>query len=1195
MEILRTVKPDNEIDYIEDIQILSNKPKQPLIIEQLDFLTIEVDQKLRSKMRNKNYKVEERDSVEILSKPKEPLQTEYIDELLIQGNAKPENQIQLIDQMEILKAAKPKNEIDYIDDIQILKEEKPDNAIESADEFELLSSVPKIKKSPLIVDYQDYLSIEVDQKLRAKNRSKIYSIKEGDSLEILSTPKEPLQFEYIDEINIKGNTKPENKEQLIEQMEILSEEKQKPVNEIEYNDDVIILSKPKAPLKVESVDYLSIEADQNFTRIKKLEKYDIEERDSIELLQKQKEELQTEYIDELYIKSVSKPQNEIQIIDQMEIPKAQRKDQLEVEYIDDILILKEEKPSNEIEKIDRISLLAEQKIEIKEIIKPKVYSLEERDSIILSSEQKPILQTEYIDEIKVTGIKPENEIQLIDQMEIFKTPKRQINEIVYLEDVQIKSGPKAPLIIDQQDYLSIQTDQNLLIGRKPESLRIYEIEERDSIKISSIQQGPLKQEYIDELFIQGYKKPENEIQLIDQMEILPIERRNLIIQNIDDLVIPRDYEYLKNSMKPIWDSLDVQASGGLNLVSHKDLGLERQEIDNFEIIGSINAPILEQEYINSIEIVERNSSVNRQRASLIIDCMDDLQISPSRNEVRFLNANVPRQSYDMENIDDFEIIGRDREEYEVENIDNISYQDKVIENQYDDLEDRAQLEYNREYRDNRMKKTKQINQEYSSEENEYRLHKEENYKNKQKSRYDLIEQESNKTRKQKKLIDQENMYEREDWNKYNELQQINSIYIPKQRESQSYQEGGENYSATGFGMGIMPKNNSNWNEKNRTQGIVNLSVIDDNKKEPWDFDDMAENKENDDEDPKDNENIDKNKEIRKFHNNDYDSDELNDIDPLSGLQKKGKQNEYDKYEKTQKQIKYSGKKEDEKEKKGQPQIPSSTDKYMINYENKIDDPNLKDKKGKGQFQQSSTSHMISHESRRGEEITEKKGTGKFQPSQDEEEIIENKGPVKFQQTYKIRKSGDEEEIKEKGPAQYQQREISYNIIHSGDDEENEKEKKGPTVYRPSKPTYKISHQSGEEEEIEEEKERKGIGKYQTGSANYVYSQQSRKDDEDLKEKKAPGQLISTSENYMISQHSKKDDKDTKEKKGQIPYKSSSLNYMVSQGKRKEDPKITVKQPKTQYKYQTRSKEITGMMKKKPKVKSYEYLRDDNHS
>ena len=136
-------------------------------------------------MRNKNYKVEERDSVEILSKPKEPLQTEYIDELLIQGNAKPENQIQLIDQMEILKEDKHKNEIDYIDDIQILKEEKPDNAIESADEFELLSSVPKIKKSPLIVDYQDYLSIEVDQKLRAKNRSKIYSIKEGDSLEIL--------------------------------------------------------------------------------------------------------------------------------------------------------------------------------------------------------------------------------------------------------------------------------------------------------------------------------------------------------------------------------------------------------------------------------------------------------------------------------------------------------------------------------------------------------------------------------------------------------------------------------------------------------------------------------------------------------------------------------------------------------------------------------------------------------------------------------------------------------------------------------------------------------------------------------------------------------------------------------------------------------------------------------------------------
>ena len=85
---------------------------------------------------------------------------------------------------------------------------------------------------------------------------------------------------------------------------------------------------------------------------------------------------------------------------------------------------------------------------------------------------------------------------------------------------------------------------------------------------------------------------------------------------------------------------------------------------------------------------------------------------------------------------------------------------------------------------------------------------------------------------------------------------------------------------------------------------------------------------------------------------------------------------------------------------------------------------------------------------------------------------------------------------------------------------------------------------------------------------------------------------------MISQQSKKDDKDTykKEKKGQTSYKPSSINYMINQGKRKDDPKIIVNQPKAQYKNQNKSKEqVTGMMKKRPKIKSYEYLRDDNQA
>ena len=285
---------------------------------------------------------------------------------------------------------------------------------------------------------------------------------------------------------------------------------------------------------------------------------------------------------------------------------------------------------------------------------PKIipFNIEERDSIQILSEEKAPLQTEYVDELKIKGItKPDNEIQLINQMEILKSGIKPTNAIEYLEEVQLLSAPKAPLIIESLDFISIEKDQRLLRGKND---RQYNLEERDNIKILAMEKDPLKAEYIDELYIQGYNKPENEIQLIDQMEILPIERSDLIIQNIDNIFIVKDYDKL--IMKPIWDSLDVQASGGLNLVSHKDLRLERQEIDNFEIIGSIRQAILEQEYINSIEIVERNSIVQRHRDSLDIEYMDDLQISPNRNEVRFMSVNVqaPRQNYEIETVDDIE-------------------------------------------------------------------------------------------------------------------------------------------------------------------------------------------------------------------------------------------------------------------------------------------------------------------------------------------------------------------------------------------------------------------------------------------------------------------------------------------------------------------------------------------------------------
>ena len=527
----------------------------------------------------------------------------------------------------------------------------------------------------------------------------------------------------------------------------------------------------------------------------------------------------------------------------------------EVNYIDEIEILNVEKPANEIEKIDDFNLKPDTTYQ--RMTKLRQLGIEERDSLEILAQPKEPLQTEYIDELYIQGeIRPANEIQVIDQMEILKSPKPE-NEVNYIEDIQLLSQPKKPLMIDNQDYLEIKIDQRLK-RQKPEDFRIIA---RDSVEILSAPREPLQTEYIDEINIQGNIRPDNEIQLIDQMEILPTEKRNLIVQNIDVLTIVRDYDQL--FMKPIWDMLDVQVSGGLTITSipRGNVGLELQDIDNFEIIGEYNQPLLEQEYINSIEIVERNALAH-QFVNNEIEYMDDLQISPNRNEIRLLAVNMPVNQYEIEELDDIEIIGKSKEEFEIEQIDKISYQDKVIQNKYDrtEYEERTEIirreeisegrrgrdggNENEQY-DSRFNRGRQINQRYNQNErgDERRdergdgrgdgrgneggyeeRYEEETYEDINKQIRNRPGYESTEFRKYELMQEQE----RENWNRYNTRQHINSIYVPR---SSNVRESNENLMISESDYRERYIRQSNWNEINRQQGIVNLSVIDDKNQE----------------------------------------------------------------------------------------------------------------------------------------------------------------------------------------------------------------------------------------------------------------------------------------------------------------------------------------------------------------------------
>ena len=112
----------------------------------------------------------------------------------------------------------------------------------------------------------------------------------------------------------------------------------------------------------------------------------------------------------------------------------------------------------------------------------KLLIVEERDSILIKGEETPMNNVEYIDEFLFPSqLRPENDMQIVDQMEILKTEK------------------------EQKQWITIPSEeQTITLLRKPKPENI--IIERDSILISAKEKEPNQVEYIDELSIEQEKK-----------------------------------------------------------------------------------------------------------------------------------------------------------------------------------------------------------------------------------------------------------------------------------------------------------------------------------------------------------------------------------------------------------------------------------------------------------------------------------------------------------------------------------------------------------------------------------------------------------------------------------------------------------------------------------------------------------------
>ena len=512
INIIKKPKYENQIEKNDEFILMSDR-KAILIIQRLDKLMIEKEPKkeLTSQIIDKieikeikkeyNYTEVPNESITILNNKKAEDNKEVsVDNIFIDTLNKSNNEIENVEKMELLKSVKKPEYINVI--------ETKDYLFIPPKEKEKLS--PKLIESILIENnqYPENIAqiidkIEITNLIRPKQE-----IETKESLYILPEKRNPkLNIKNTDSILIEGISTEENKvPQLIDKIEII--EAKKPENQIELNEIILIKSsqKEKSPLikneteylliegfefqenKIENKDKIQINLDKKFDK----ENIIINENEKINILaiKKAKEikienNLQKETIDIINLFEINRPENIIEENNNIIIEPIE-KEELDKQKCDDLLIEAENQEENEIQKVEYIEILKTEKSFINEI--------ELLDSFNLSPLIRPPLLNENIDNILFEEMpKQENEIQLKEQFALLKSQKKKEN-----------------------NYL-IEKDINILIKSKEKE------------KISQ-----MEKQLVDNLLINGFDLPQNEIQKLETLDISPTKKDS--IQKIDESI-----------------------------------------------------------------------------------------------------------------------------------------------------------------------------------------------------------------------------------------------------------------------------------------------------------------------------------------------------------------------------------------------------------------------------------------------------------------------------------------------------------------------------------------------------------------------------------------------------------------------------------------------------------------------------------
>ena len=231
------------------------------------------------------------------------------------------------------------------------------------------------------------------------------------------------------------------------------------------------------------------------------------------------------------------------------------------------------------------------------------------------SDPEAVLEIQEMNALSIISskIRPKNMCQHLQSLMILSKRNEESEEYsVNIKEKEEKTGieiipiEKEPLVFQKIEQINIRCRPK---PRKPKN----QIQELDGLEIINYQRPKIelkrkvKPRYllqnVDKICIQSLFEKEEEkierrnliIQELDGIEIIKAGKEPLIPQCVDELEVMREYDMLL--VKPTWNSLQIQGSG-LNLLAiPRDMGLENQEVDEFEILG-LEKPEL---YVQSLE------------------------------------------------------------------------------------------------------------------------------------------------------------------------------------------------------------------------------------------------------------------------------------------------------------------------------------------------------------------------------------------------------------------------------------------------------------------------------------------------------------------------------------------------------------------------------------------------------------------